>query len=113
MKTIMKILGIIACILLISMSTTASTTIVPKKTAVHHATIVHNETVTLHPGQSKTMLLKETFQYKGDKCIHIIGCFGGEYINKINTNDITIQSFTGFFGKKYIYIKAKKPGKGG
>ena len=111
MKSVMKIFGILACVLLICMST-ASATILPKKTAFPHAKIVHNETFTLHPGQSKIIILNETSKYS-DRIATLKGFFGKEFRKELKSKEIDIiPAYDSAKNRLVIIIKAKQKTEG-
>ena len=56
MKNVMKILGILACVMLICMSTASATMMHNEKYKI----ITHKEKVTLHSGQSSSIFINET-----------------------------------------------------
>ena len=112
MKNVMKILGILACVLLICMSTAASTTILPKKPTVPHAKIVHNETFTLHPGQGKIIILNETSKYS-DRIATLKGFFGKEFRKELKSKEIDIiPAYDSTKNRLVIIIKAKQKTEG-
>ena len=106
----MKIFGILACVLLICMSTAAST--IHKETGFPHAKIVHNETFTLHPGQVKIIILNETSKYS-DRIAILKGFYGKEFRKELKSKEIDIiPAYDSAKNRLVIIIKAKQKTEG-
>lgn len=104
----MKILGILACVLLICMSTASATMMHNEKYKI----ITHKEKVTLHSGQSSSIFINETVKNKLYTPMDMSGYFGNNSFKKeLISEDIHIQCEESD-NKKYVLIDAIKPGKG-